>query len=92
MKTKKPQLILSWEEKPVLEEYVNCGFFVFKREVLDYLSEDESCDLEKEPLERLAREGQLSMYPHDGRWQCMDTLRDAQALNAMWDSGQAFWV
>jgi len=84
--------ILSWEEKPVLNEYVNCGFFVFKREFLGYLSEDESCDLEKEPLERLAREGQLSMYQHVGLWQCMDTLRDVQALNAMWDKGQAFWI
>ena len=46
--------ITSWEEKPILNEYINCGFFVFKREFLDYLSEDESCDLEKEPLQRLA--------------------------------------
>ena len=83
--------ILSWEEKPVLNEYINCGFFVFKREFLDYLSEDESCDLEKEPLQRLAAEGQLSMYPHPGQWQCMDTLRDSQKLNALWDAGQAFW-
>lgn len=84
--------ILSWEEKPVLDEYINCGFFVFKREFLDYLSEDEDCDLEKEPLQRLAAEGQLSMYAHPGQWQCMDTLRDSQKLNALWDKGQAFWV
>jgi len=84
--------ILSWQEKPVLNEYINCGFFVFRREFLEYLSEDESCDLEKEPLERLAAEGLLSMYPHGGRWQCMDTLRDVQTLNALWDSGQAFWT
>ena len=83
--------ILSWQEKPVLDEYINCGFFVFKREFLDYLSEDESCDLEKEPLERLAAEGQLSMYRHTGFWQCMDTLRDAQALNSLWDKGNAPW-
>ena len=83
--------ILSWEEKPVLNEYINCGFFVFKREFLDYLDEDESCDLEKEPLQRLAAEGQLSMYPHPGQWQCMDTLRDSIKLNELWDSGKAFW-
>ena len=53
--------ILSWEEKPLLDEFINCGFFVFKREFLDYLSEDESCDLEKEPLQKLAAEGKLSM-------------------------------
>lgn len=84
--------ILSWEEKPVLDEYINCGFFVFKREFLDYLSEDEYCDLEKEPLQRLAAEGQLSMYAHPGQWQCMDTLRDSQKLNALWDKGEAFWT
>jgi len=84
--------ILSWEEKPVLDAYINCGFFVFKREFLDYLSADETCDLEKEPLEHLAREGQLSMYAHDGKWQCMDTLRDSQTLNALWDKGEAFWT
>ena len=84
--------ILSWEEKPVLDEYINCGFFVFKREFLDYLSEDESCDLEKEPLERLAREQQLAMYPHPGFWQCMDTLRDYLNLNNMWDKGERPWV
>lgn len=84
--------IVSWEEKPVLNEYINCGFFVFERVFLDYLTEDENCDLEKEPLQRLAAEGQLSMYPHPGEWQCMDTLRDAIHLNQLWDSGQAFWA
>ena len=84
--------ILSWEEKPVLDEFINCGFFVFKREFLDYLTEDEACDLEKEPMQRLAAEGQLSMYPHPGQWQCMDTLRDSIKLNEMWDAGKAFWI
>ena len=84
--------ILSWEEKPVLNEYINCGFFVFKREFLDYLTEDESCDLEKEPLQRLAADGQLSMYPHPGSWQCMDTLRDSIQLNELWNAGKAFWT
>ena len=84
--------ILSWEEKPVLNEYINCGFFVFKREFLEYLSIDEACDLEKEPLVRLAADGQLSMYAHPGRWECMDTLRDRQKLNALWDAGEAFWL
>jgi glucose-1-phosphate cytidylyltransferase len=84
--------ILSWQEKPVLNEYINGGFFVFKREFLDYLWEDEDCDLEKEPLERLAAEGKLNMYRHDGFWQCMDTYRDYTKLNALWDAGQAPWV
>lgn len=84
--------ILSWEEKPVLHEFINCGFFVFERTFLDYLDEDENCDLEKEPLQRLAAEGQLAMYPHPGQWQCMDTLRDSIKLNELWNTGQAFWA
>lgn len=83
--------ILSWQEKPVLNEYINCGFFVFERPFLDYLQVEESCDLEKEPLQRLAAEGQLAMYPHPGQWQCMDTLRDSILLNELWQNGQAFW-
>lgn len=84
--------ILSWEEKPVLNEYINCGFFVFERKFLDYLEDSELCDLEKEPMQRLARDGQLSMYPLPGQWQCMDTLRDAMYLNEVWDNGKAFWL
>lgn len=92
VRTDKDGRILSWEEKPLLDEYINCGFFVFERDFLDYLDEDESCDLEKEPLQRLAEAGQLSMYPHPGQWQCMDTLRDSIYLNNLWDSGNAFWA
>ncbi|MBD5553609.1 MAG: glucose-1-phosphate cytidylyltransferase [Desulfovibrio sp.] len=84
--------ILSWEEKPLLDEFINCGFFVFERKFLDYLDEDERCDLEKEPLQQLAREGNLAMYPHPGQWQCMDTLRDSIKLNELWDAGHAFWL
>ncbi|MDL2207936.1 glucose-1-phosphate cytidylyltransferase, partial [Desulfovibrio sp. OttesenSCG-928-M16] len=68
--------IASWEEKPLLNQFTNCGFFVFEHEFLDMLTEDEDCDLEKEPLQRLAADGQLAMYRHRGFWQCMDTLRD----------------
>lgn len=92
VKTNKDGKILSWEEKPLLDEYINCGFFVFEREFLDFLDEDESCDLEKEPLKKLAEMGQLSMYPHDGQWQCMDTLRDSIYLNNLWDNDKAFWA
>lgn len=84
--------IMSWEEKPILDEYINCGFFVFERKFLDYLSEDEGCDLEKEPLENLATEGQLAMYPNPGQWMCMDTLRDSVKLNELWNNNEAFWV
>lgn len=84
--------IRSWQEKPRLESYINGGFFVFERRFLDYISEDDNCELEKEPLERLAAEGQLSMYPHDGFWHCMDTYRDYLHLNEIWDAGQASWA
>lgn len=85
-------VITSWEEKPLLNEYINCGFFVFEKKFLEYLSEDENCDLEKEPLENLAAEGQLAMYPNPGPWLCMDTLRDSIKLNELWDRNEAFWV
>ena len=54
--------------------------------------EGDNCDLEKEPLQALAAEGQLSMYPHPGQWQCMDTLRDSIRLNELWSMGEAFWA
>lgn len=83
--------ILAWEEKPLLDEFINCGFFVFEKKFLDYLDEDENCDLEKEPLQALAADGELAMYAHPGNWQCMDTLRDSIHLNEMWNNGKAFW-
>ena len=84
--------VVGWREKPVLNQFTNCGYFVFEPEFLEYLTEDESCDLEKAPMERLASEGQLVMYRHEGFWQCMDTLRDFQLLNSMWDKGNAPWT
>ena len=58
---------------------------------LEYLNDDPSCVLEREPLERLAAEGQLSVYRHDGFWQCMDTFRDFEQLNHLWEAGEAPW-
>ena len=65
------------------------GFFVFEPEVLGYLTDD--CTLEEEPLARLAAEGQLMAYQHHGYWQPMDTFREWQMLNALWESGEAPW-
>jgi len=70
---------------------VNGGFYVFKREVLDYLDNDPGCVLEKGPMERLAGEGQLMAYRHTGFWQCMDTTRDLDGLQKMWATGTAPW-
>lgn len=84
--------VRSFNEKPQLHEgRINGGFFVFERSFLDYLSDDAGCVLERDPLERLAADQQLSVYQHDGFWQCMDTYRDSQMLNQMWDAGTAPW-
>jgi glucose-1-phosphate cytidylyltransferase len=84
--------VAEFNEKPQTHEgLVNGGFFVFNRRFLDYLSDDSRCVLEREPLEGLVRDKQLSVYRHAGFWQCMDTYRDYQYLNQLWDSGQAPW-
>lgn len=83
--------VVRFSEKPLSGEgWINGGFFVFEPEVLDYIAGDDTV-LEREPLERLAREGQLSAYRHTGFWQCMDTLKDVNTLNQLWQSGQAPW-
>lgn len=67
------------------DRIINGGFFVFKREFLEYIPNDPKVDLEREPLENLTKEKQLSIYRHRGFWQCMDTYRDYQLLNKMWN-------
>ena len=81
--------VMKFREKPQTDDYVNAGFFIFEPEVLSYLNDD--CVLEQEPLEYLARDGQLMAYRHDGFWQPMDTYREFQMLNEMWDQGNAPW-
>jgi glucose-1-phosphate cytidylyltransferase len=84
--------VVDFNEKPQTHSgLVNGGFFVFDRRFLDYVSDDASCVLEREPLEGLVRDGQLSVYRHPGFWQCMDTYRDYQYLNQLWAAGQAPW-
>lgn len=81
----------SFLEKPQIESgWINGGFFVFQREVFDYL--DEECVLEREPMERLAEKRQLAVYRHTGYWRCMDTYRDLEALTHDWESGQPGWL
>jgi glucose-1-phosphate cytidylyltransferase len=81
--------VLGFREKPRSEHWINGGFFCFERGVLDYLQEDSV--LEREPLEALAGEGLLQAYRHEGFWECMDTYKDAVALNDLWASGQPPW-
>ncbi len=70
---------------------VNGGFFVVNRKIFDYLIDDDSCDLEHGTLERIASEGQLMVYRHSGFWACMDTIRDMEYLNKLWNEGKAEW-
>jgi len=77
--------VRQFSEKPRAEEaFISGGYFIFKRRFFDYLKSDDSCVLEREPLERLTREGQLMSYLHTGYWHCMDTYRDFVALNEAW--------
>ena len=64
---------------------------MFNRVFLDNLTPDATCDLEAGPLEELAAAGELMVYKHPGRWACMDTIRDMEYLNRLWDIGEAFW-
>ena len=74
-----------FSEKPQAEEgAVSGGFFVFHRRFFGYLENDDHCVLEGEPMDKLARDGELMIYHHNGFWHCMDTYRDFVALNEMW--------
>ena len=84
--------VVSFEEKPQAREgWINGGFFVFEPEIFDMIAGDATM-LERQPLEQLARKGELRAYCHDGFWQCMDTLRDKHALEELWNSGAAPWA
>lgn len=83
--------IREFTEKPqAAEGWINGAFFVMEPGVFDYIDGD-STQFEREPLERLAADGQLMAYKHEGFWQCMDTLRDKHTLETLWDGGQAPW-
>jgi len=84
--------VTAFAEKPQTGEgWINGGFFVFEPRVLDYIPGDQTA-LEREPLERLAADGQLMAYRHSGFWHPMDTLRDKQLLESLWASGRAPWI
>jgi glucose-1-phosphate cytidylyltransferase len=81
--------VRTFHEKPQVESWINGGFFCLQPGALDYLSEDSV--LEREPLERLAADGELHAYRHTGFWDCMDTYKDAVLLNDLWESGDPPW-
>ncbi len=83
--------VTGFQEKPIGEAgWINGGFFVLSSRVGEYIAGDDTV-WEREPMERLAADGQLSVYFHDGFWQPMDTLRDKRQLEALWASGKAPW-
>jgi glucose-1-phosphate cytidylyltransferase len=81
--------VKNFAEKPKAEQWINGGFFIFEPKIFDYL--DAECVLEQKPLETLALEGQLMAYQHHGFWQPMDTYRETQELNQLWDKSAAPW-
>ena len=85
-------MVTRFREKPLIsQDRINGGFFVFEPPMLDLLTGDD-CVLEAGPLATLAADGQLAAYQHDGFWQPMDTLRDRDELNRLWDAGDAPWA
>jgi glucose-1-phosphate cytidylyltransferase len=85
--------VVSFTEKPKHTlGYINGGYFIFEREFLDRIDDDDQCILEQRPLESLAENGLLSVYRHDGFWMCMDTYREKVILEEMWLRGNAPWT
>jgi len=85
-------IVTSFKEKPqTTQGWINGGYFVIEPEFFDFI-EDDSSILEKNPLEKVAKIGQLMAYKHEGFWQCMDTKRDKDSLNELWESGIAPWA
>ncbi len=84
--------VTRFTEKPqVAEGWINGAFFVLEKKVLEYIRNDQTM-FEHEPMERLAKDGQLMAFHHHGFWSCMDTLRDKTKLQEMWDSGNRPWA
>jgi glucose-1-phosphate cytidylyltransferase len=85
--------VQEFSEKPEFhEQWINGGYFFFRRDFLKYVDNNEDCVLERQPLVSLARHGNLSMYRHTGFWACMDTQRDKEQLEALWSTGNAPWT
>jgi len=85
-------VVKSFKEKPqTTQGWINGGFFVMEPEFLDFIESDQTI-LEKEPLERVASIGQLNAFKHEGFWQCMDSVRDRNYLQGLWEEGDAPWA
>jgi len=84
-------MVNEFREKPQIEDgWINGGFFVLEPEIVNYISGDQIA-WEQEPINRLVKERQLAVYCHEGYWQSMDSLRDVQTLETLWQNGEAKW-
>jgi glucose-1-phosphate cytidylyltransferase len=89
---KKSNKVLSFKEKPKGDgSWINAGYFVCDRKVFDYINSDDQIIFEQDPLNSLARDGEMFTFKHDDFWMPMDTLRDKIKLNMLWDQNQAPW-
>ena len=84
--------IASFQEKPKGDgSWINGGYFVCEPKVFEYLTDGDATIFERDPLENMAKDGELYSYKHYGFWKPMDTLRDNKVLNEMWEQGKADW-
>lgn len=87
----KDGVALSFKEKPKLEGVISGGFFVCNKKIFNYLTSEESCIFEEQPMRSLADNGQLAVYEHNDFWYSMDTQKHVNELNKMWESGDSPW-
>ena len=91
LKIQKAGLVKKFEEKNQINQgWINGGFFVLNKKIFDYLPKNQ-CMLERGPMTKLTQDKQLVALKHNGFWQCMDTLRDKELLNKLWNSGKFKW-
>ena len=83
-------MVTRFREKPQMDGMISGGFFVFNRAVFEYLGDD-TCVLEQEPMRMLAQNGEMAVMRHDGFWKSMDTYRDVQEFNGLWEKGVTPW-
>ncbi len=87
METDPEGRIIGFQEKPLVSTLINGGFLIFERSALSYFEGDETLVMEREPFHRLAEDRQLAVYEHHGFWRAMDTFKEAQELNTLWEQG-----
>jgi glucose-1-phosphate cytidylyltransferase len=83
--------VVRFSEKPLLDDWISAGYFVFERSVLERLGGDDTM-LEEEPMQALTRDGELGAFRHEGFWQPMDTYREYELLNDLWRRGEPPWL